>query len=177
MIIGDLVSYEAPGGIRQRWSVTSYDRHSRLVTLIGRDGLKVELPEEADKLDSTNPEVICNPPKVWQLLTAPVKSGAGPFVKMVIPSILRRPEINLEPWVDWIQSDIFREGGSFFVRPELKLRPGVLILATHQKGQTIRITIPQTIGTVARRQAVVNAALKPREEFNRFSRILQDDDD
>lgn len=177
MNVGDLISYEAPGGVRQRWCVTSFDRHSRLVTLIGQNGIKIELPEEADKLDATNPEVVCNPPKVWQLLTAPVKSGAGPFVKMVVPAILRRPEITLEPWFDWVQSDIFREGGSFFVRPELKLRPGVLILATHQKGQSVRITVPQTIGTVASRQAVVSAATKPPKEYNRFSRILRDDDD
>lgn len=177
MEVGDLISYEPQGGIRQRWLVTGYDRHSRLVTLIGRDESKIELPVEADKIDVTNPEVICHPPKVWQLLTAPIKSGAGPFVKMVIPAILRRPEIVLEPWVDWIQSDIFREGGSFFVSPHLKLRPGVLILATHQKGQSVRITIPQTIGTVSRRQAALNSSIKPKEEFNRFSRILRDDDD
>lgn len=176
MNVGELILYEPPGGDRQRWVVISFDRHARLMTLVGQDGTKIELPEEADKLDLNNPEVICNPSKVWQLLTAPVKSGAGPFIKMVIPPILRRPEIVLEPWVDWIQSDIFREGGSFFVRPELKLRPGVLILATHQKGQSVRITVPQTIGTVARRQAVVNASTKPKEEFNRFSRILQDDE-
>jgi hypothetical protein len=176
MIIGDLVSYEAQGGTCQRWIVTGYDRHSRLVTLIGQDGLKIELPEESDVL-STNPKVICNPPKVWQLLTAPVKSGAGPFVKMVIPAILNRPEISLEPWFDWVQSDIFREGGSFFVSPDLKLRPGVLILATHQKGQCVRITVSQTLGTVSRRQAVVNAATQPKAEFNRFSRILRDDDE
>ena len=96
---------------------------------------------------------------------------------MVVPAILRRPEIILEPWVDWIQSDIFREGGSFFVNPSLKLRPGVLILATHQKGHSVRITVPQTIGTVARRQAAVNSAAQPKAEFNRFSRILLDDDD
>ncbi len=175
MEVGDLISYEALGGVRQRWFVTGYNRHSRLVTLVGRDDSKIELPVDAEKMDVTNPEVICNPPKVWQLLTAPVKSGAGPFVKMVIPPILRRPEIILEPWVDWIQSDVFREGGSFFVRPELKLRPGVLILATHEKGQLVRITIPQTIGTVARRQAA--AVPKPKEELTRFSRILLDDED
>ena len=177
MEVGDLVSYEAQGGTRQRWVVTSFERHSRLVTLVGQDGSKIELPVEANEVTPTNPEVICHPPKVWQLLTAQVKSGAGPFVKMVIPALPRRPEIVLEQWVDWVQSDIFREGGSFFVRPDLKLRPGVLILATHQKGQSVRITIPSTIGTVARRQAVVNAHLKPKEEFNRFSRILRDDDD
>jgi hypothetical protein len=174
MKIGDLVLY-APETTPCRWIVTKYERMAQVVTLTDAEGNTVELPEEADK-GSDNPKVLCNPSKVWQMLTAPVKSGAGPFVKMVIPPILRRPEIVLEPMVDWIQSDIFREGGSFFVRPELKLRPGVLILATHKNGSLVRITVPSTIGTLAKRKAAV-APPPPKEEFTRFSRLLKDDDD
>jgi hypothetical protein len=175
--VGDLVSYEPSGAFRQRWVVTSYERIAKVVTLIGQDGAKIEIPVEANVTDPTNPQVICHPPKVWQLLTAPVRSAAGPFVKMVIPAILRRPEIVLEQWVDWIQSDIFREGGSFFVNPDLRLRQGVLILATHKNGHSVRITVPSTLGTSASRKAAKTATIKPKEEFNRFNRILRDDDD
>lgn len=168
MDVGDLVNYK-----NQRWFVLSYDRVARVVALFNQLGERVELPREFDTFNPEELQVIVNPSKKWQLLTAPIKSAAGPFVKMVIPGLPGRGEIVLEPWVDWIPSDPLREGGSFFVNPERKIRPGVLILATHRNGSIIRVTVQQTIGTVAKRKAAKAAAAPKPEPYTRYSRILK----
>ena len=169
MEIGDLVTYQD-----QRWFASSYDRVARVMVLFNLGGDRIELPFEFDLTHQQELSVIVNPSKKWQLLTAKVRSGAGPFVKLVVPELPRRPEIVLEPWVDWMPSDPMREGGSFLVNPERKIRPGVLLLATHKDGSCVRITVPQSIGTVAKRKAVA-APKKP--EYNRFTRVLKGDDD
>jgi hypothetical protein len=166
--IGDLVNYEG-----QRWFVLSYDRVAKTVSLFNQLEQRVELPHD---FELTNPiflQVVVNPSKKWQLLTAKVRPNSGPFVRMVIPGLPGRAEIVLEPWFDWIPSDPLREGGSFFVNPEKKLRPGVLLLATHRDGSVVRLVIPQTIGTVARRKAAKLAASPPPKPYTRYSRILK----
>lgn len=166
--VGDLVDYEG-----QRWFVLSYDRVAKVVSLLNQQGGSVELPHD---FDVTNPiflQVVVNPSKKWQLLTAPVKSNAGPFVKLVIPGLPGREEIFLIPWTDWIPSDPLRDGGSFFVNPKRKLRPGVLLLATHRNGAFVRVVVPQTIGTVAKRKAAKAAAVPKPEPYTRYSRILK----
>jgi len=175
MELGDLVQYQD-----KRWLVTSYDRVARLMTLYSLDGSKIELPREFDRTHTAELGVVANPPKQWPMLTAPFKSGAGPFVRLVVPGPPGRDsERVLEPWVDWVPSDFAREGGSFFVRPEVRLLPGMLLLATHRSGSLIRIVVPKTFGTVAHRVAVSKArapAARPSEQ-NRFTRLFNDDDD
>lgn len=174
MEIGDLVSYDG-----RRWFVLSLDRVAKVVALINQLGERVELPQDFDTSNPTSLQVVVNPSKKWQLLTAKVKSNAGPFVKLVIPGLPGRAEIVLDPWVDWIPSDPLRDGGSFFVNPEKKLRPGVLLLATHRNGSVVRVVIPQTIGTVAKRKAAKVAANPPPKPYTRYSRIMKgfaDDD-
>lgn len=174
MEIGDLVSYNG-----QRWFVLSFDRVAKVVALINQLGERIELPQEFDTSNPISLQVVVNPSKKWQLLTAKVKSNAGPFVKLVIPGLPGRAEIVLDPWVDWIPSDPLRDGGSFFVSPEKKLRPGVLLLATHRNGDVIRVVIPKTIGTVAKRKAAKVAANPPSKPYTRYSRIMKsfEDDD
>ena len=136
MEVGDLVDYEG-----QRWFVLSYDRVAKVVALFSQLSERIELPRD---FDITNPnflQVVVNPSQKWQLLTAPIKSSAGPFVKLVVPGLPGRPEIFLAPWIDWIPSDPLRDGGSFFVNPERKLRPGVLLLATHRNGSVVRVAL------------------------------------
>jgi hypothetical protein len=166
--VGDLVDYEG-----QRWFVLSYDRVAKVVALFSQLSERIELPRD---FDITNPnflQVVVNPSQKWQLLTAPIKSSAGPFVKLVVPGLPSRPEIFLAPWIDWIPSDPLRDGGSFFVNPERKLRPGVLLLATHRNGSVVRVVIPQTIGTVSKRKAMRAAAVPKKEPYTRYSRIMK----
>lgn len=168
MEVGDLVNYEG-----QRWFVLSYDRTAKVMALINQLNELIELPHDFDATDPIFLQVVVNPSKKWQLLTAKVKSASGPFVRMVIPALPGREEIVLTPWVDWIPSDPLREGGSFFVNPERKLRPGVLLLATHRDGSVIRVVVPQTIGTVAKRKAVKAAASPPPRPVTRYTKIMK----
>lgn len=174
MDVGDLVNYES-----QRWFVLSLDRVAKVVALTNQLGERVELPQDFDTSNPVFLQVVVNPSKKWQLLTAKVKSNAGPFVRLVIPGLPGRAEIVLDPWIDWIPSDPLRDGGSFFVNPERKLRPGVLLLATHRNGDVVRVVIPQTIGTVAKRKAARAVADPPPKPYTRYSRIIKgfgDDD-
>ena len=168
MEVGDLVDYEG-----QRWFVLSYDRVAKVVALFNQLGERIELPRDFEVTDPTSLQVVVNPSKKWQLLTAPVKPAAGPFVRLAIPGLPGRSEIFLVPWVDWIPSDPLRDGGSFFVNPERKLRPGVLLIATHRNGSVVRVVIPQTIGTVAKRKAMRAAASPKPEPYTRYSRIMK----
>jgi hypothetical protein len=170
--VGDLVNYEG-----QRWFVLSYDRVAKVVVLLNQLGEQVELPSDFEVTNSIFLQVVVNPSKKWQLLTAKVKSNAGPFVRLVIPGLPGRSEIVLGPWIDWIPSDPLRDGGSFFVNPERKLRPGVLLLATHRDGSVVRVMVPQTIGTVAKRKAAKVAANPPPKPYTRYSRILKSFED
>lgn len=173
MEVGDLVNYEG-----QRWFVLSYDRTAKVVALLNQLNEWVELPHDFDVTNPIFVQVVVNPSKKWQLLTAKIKSSSGPFVRMVIPGLPGREEIVLTPWVDWIPSDPLREGGSFFVNPERKLRPGVLLLASHRDGSVVRVVVPQTIGTVAKRKAAklaANPAPKPHTRYTRIMKGFEDD--
>ena len=174
MELGDLVQYKG-----ERWLATSFDRVARVMTLYSAGGVKTELPREFDRVHPTELQVVASPSKQWGMLTAPCKGGGGgPFVKMVVTGMPGRTKDRvLEPWVDWIPSDFARNGGSFFVRPEVKLLPGMLLLATHRNGSIVRVSVPTTFGTVARRKALAEAKASKPPEQNRFTRLLGADDD
>lgn len=167
MKIGDLVEHEG-----RRWAVINFDQTVRVGLVVDAQGTRKELPD-----DEPGCQVIAHPPESWLVLSAPVKSRAGPFVKLAIPDLPGRPERVLEPWVDWIQSDPVRDGGSLFIHPDVRLLPGVVLIAAHRSGALVRIQVPRTYGTVAQRQAAqATAARPPPEPVNRFSHILDDDD-
>jgi len=172
MDLGDLVRYQD-----KSWSVTSYDRVARLMILHTSEGEKIELPREYDRIHSSELQIVTHPPTKWPMLTAPTRSGAGPFVQLMVPPPPGRgSERVLVPWVDWVPSDCAREGGSFFVSPEVGLLPGMLLIATHKNGALVRIVVPKTFGTVQQRKILANSR-KPLEpaEKNRFTRLLGDD--
>jgi len=164
MKVGDLVEHEG-----QRWLVIKYDREVRVVQAVNASGTRKELAD-----DSPDCQVIVNVPESWPTLAAPTKSGAGPFVRLVIPALPGREDRVLEPWVSWIQADPIREGGSVFISPAAGLLPGVVLIATHRNGALTRIQVPRTYATMAQKQAA--AARPPVEPHNRFRHILDDDD-
>lgn len=179
MEIGDLVSYQG-----QRWLVMSFDRVSRLMTLVNFEGGSAEIPREYDRTHKTELQVIANPSRQWGLLTAKIKgTSAGPFVRVVDPAPIGKPEKVLEPWQDWVPSDFARSGGSFFVNPEVGLLPGTVLIATHRNGTSIRVPVPKTFGTVTERKnlvqrtAAAKVVTKKPKEHTRFSRLLADDDE
>jgi len=149
--------------------VLRYDPTIRIGYLLNAEGTQKEAPEEDCR-------VLVNPVKSWPTLAAPTKSGAGPFVKLMVPGLPGRQDLVLEPWVDWIQSDPAREGGSLFVSPEARLLPGVVLIATHRNGALVRLKVSRTFGTVEQKQRAA-APRVPAEPANRFSHILDDDDE
>jgi hypothetical protein len=169
MKLGDLVEHEG-----KRWVVLSYDRVLRLNLLLDQAGIRKEVPDEAP--DAT---VIANPTLEWPTLTAAIKPGAGPFVKLAVPGLPGNQERVLTPWVDWVQSNPGRDGGSLFVNPAARLNPGMVLIATHRNGALVRVSVPRNYGTVAQRRA--RAAIQnpppPTEPVNRFNRILDDEDE
>lgn len=169
MKLGDLVAYQ--GG---SWLVTSYDSVARLFTLVDKTGAKMELPR-----DYGEAQVVANPSKQWPVIIAPVKRGAGPFVKIQIPRISEDNLLTKEllAWVQWVPSDCGREGGPFFVHPELNILPGMLLVAVHAKGTLVRIVVPKTFGTTSHRKVLARAKKSVRSEENRFTRLSREDDE
>lgn len=163
---GDLVEHEGA-----RWVVLGYDQELRLNLLLSQAGVRKEVPDEASET-----QVIANPTLEWPTLTAAIKHGAGPFVKLAVPGLPGNPERVLAPWVDWVQSNPGRDGGSLFVSPAARLTPGMTLIAVHRNGALTRVSVPRNYGTVAQRRARVAVQTSP-EPGNRFNRILDDEDE
>lgn len=168
MQVGDLVLYQG-----QRWLVHRLDKMTRTVFLYNQVGATAELPDMHDRLEPDTIKVVAKPSLDWKVIPAPIKSGAGPFVKFTVPGPLGRKARELRPWLDWIPSDPFRDGGSVFVRPGISLPSHTVVIFTHQNGVAARIKLPRILTTVAKTRAVPKVATVPE---NRFSRMLDDDD-
>jgi hypothetical protein len=170
MNIGDLVLYK-----ERRHLVRSYDKVTRTVVIVAQDGSTCELPAELDVHQPHSVSVLANPGKQWKVLTSKVKLGAGPFVKATVPQPLLRGDRVLEPWVDWIASDPFREGGSIFISPQVGLRLGDMVILTHRNGTTARVSVTSKFSTVTQLRRSKEPPKKV--ETNRFTSLLDDDED
>lgn len=165
MRIGDLIEYEG-----SRWVIVSYDKLVRVGLALDAAGARREVADDAEGL-----VVVGNPASDWPTIMAPLKLGAGPFVKLSQPGLPGQPERVLEPWTQWIQSDPVRDGGSLFIHPSVRLLNGEVLLAQHRNGTVVRLLVPRNFGTVAQRQARVVKPVPP-EPMNRFNHILDDDE-
>ena len=188
MELADLVLYKD-----QRWVVVSLDRTCRLMALYNKLGDRVELPNDYDLTHATELQVICNPPKSWKLLPAKVRNvSAGPFVNLGIAG----SPLVLQPWVEWLPSSYNRSGGPVYIRPDVKLKPGMTLIATHQSGLQVSVIVPRSFVTVERRvkldkqkQRAAGKVVEEKEEVlveegpavepipNRYANFLRDDDD
>lgn len=140
MNLGAVVRYE-----EKLWRVYKLDSHVRTATLIRWGG---HLQEVAD--DDPNVVVVANLDQ-WPVVTARVKPTAGPLVKL---SLTRNGRSRaLEPLVDWVPSDLMRAGGSIFMKPELNLRVGEILIAEYANGNATRIVITKRYGSMAQRKA------------------------
>jgi len=174
MIAGDLVLY-----LSERWLVVRVDEDFHTALLVNQAGRRVEV---ADALEEEMPEalqVVANPASQWPLVALPTKRLTGPVVTITIPNPTVRDRV-LEAWVEWVPADPVREGGTLYFHPDLRLRQGVVLVATFKSGVKSRITIPKNFGTVSQRKTQSNVPkfLAP-EEKNRFNRdrdVLGEDD-
>jgi hypothetical protein len=148
MKIGDLVTYAG-----HRWKVAVRNSQYRTCTLARPDGPSVEVPDDMDYRplpDRPKLEVICHLATEWPFIAAPVRPRSGPVVK-----ITRRRQ-DLMVMYDWVPSDFLRPGGSIFLNPELHLRQGEVLAATHQDKSLSRMVVTATFGTIKRRIAQQN---------------------
>lgn len=170
MDLGDLVLYK-----KRRWLVERFSKMARTAYLRAQNGDVEELPDKLDLLDPATLRVLTNPSRQWKVLTAGIKSGAGPFVKLVVPGVLGRQAITLIPWGDWIPSDLSREGGSVFIRPGLKISAHTIVLLTHRNGTSVRVKVPAVMRTVAQQRDRLQPKTPEPEIQDRFSRMMEDD--
>jgi hypothetical protein len=175
MKIGDLVLFSD-----DKWLVRNYDKMTRTVVLCNQTGDKRELPVDMDVHTPDQIQVLCNPGLQWHVLAVKVKPNAGPFIRAEAPAKVPGASLTFRPrplanWEDWIPSDPFREGGSVFINPSFGLRTGDLVLFTHRNGSQSRMIVPGNFGTVASARTAKIPIKKP--EVNRFTHILDDDDD
>lgn len=168
----DLVEYQG-----KPWLVTRVQEDFGVVNLTCVDGSRAEVP---DDLDQTKPEelkVVAHPPSQWPMIAVPSKPGYGPFISVEVPGVTTLTA--LIPWKDWVPADPVREGGTLFFNPELRLRPGQVLVATFKNGKKARLTITKSFLTVGQRVSASiqkNAPPVPVEERNRFNRVLLEDD-
>ena len=149
MILGAIVRYEG-----HSWRVFKLDRNVRTATLMRWGG---SLQEIAD--DDTGAIVVADP-SMWPVVTARVKTVAGPLVRL---SLARRGRSrDLEPLAEWVPSDMTRAGGSIFVSPGLKLQVGEILVAGYTNGSALRIVITKRYGTMAQR--MVRQSAVPRKK-------------
>lgn len=167
MQVGDLVLYQD-----HRWFVHRFDKMTRTVFMFDQTGKQSELPDMLDLTDPDKVKVVARPSKSWKVLTAPIKTGSGPFIKLAIPGQLGRKDQELRPWVDWIPSDPFRDGGSVFVRPGVQIPLHTNVMLTHQNGSTIRVKLPRSFTTVSKRIKEVSTVPTKKDRFS----MLDDDD-
>lgn len=169
MKAGDLIEYK-----KTRWRVLHLNRTTRLVSLIGLDNSKIEIPDNLDIVEPENCQVVAVPATTWHTVTAPIKKGAGKIVKLILPSLRSAPRELLEGY-DWISADPSREGGSLFLNPVVGLKAGDVVLAEYLNGTRNRITITNLIGTVAQKQARMVPKEAPKPSV--YDQVLFDDED
>jgi hypothetical protein len=161
--LGDLVSHD-----NHFWIVARYDpKRTRTATLLNREGLSMEIPHNEPV------EVVANPSRDWPFVAAPVKPMLGPVVGITRSSSADVVD-DLELYRDWIPSEPTRAGGSIFLSPLLRLRPGDFLLLRHVTGKTSRVVIPHTFGTIGQKQA--RNIAKPKPVKTAYTRLLDDDD-
>jgi hypothetical protein len=173
MNVGDLAIYEG-----DRWITIRVNSETRMALLINQAGRRVEVPDTIEEDTPDALEVVANPAANWPLVAFPTKRGTGPILSISMPGPVQSTD--LATWADWVPADPVREGGALYFNPELRLRPGEVLLATFKNGSKGRITIPRSFGTVQQRivaSQTAPAKMLPPEERTRFNRgdVLGDD--
>jgi hypothetical protein len=139
MNLGTLVKHEG-----HVWRVYKVDKHVKTVTLIRWGGALLEIAD-----DDPGASVVADPSE-WPVVTVRVRPNAGPLVTLSLTRGRRLRQ--LEPFVDWVPSDMGRPGGSIFVSPALNLRIGEVLIAEYKTGASARIVITKRFGTMAERK-------------------------
>jgi len=171
MQVGDIIELHGSGP-EDRYRVLQHERMTRTYKVI--QWSTGTLMEVADDMDATDDQcqVVCNPAADWPFVATKVRpTRIGPVI-----SVLRSSENRLLiPMQDWAPTDQLKAGGALFFSPDLRLRQGEVLVATHREGTMTRIAITKAFGSVKLRRKRAERARKPPEPPTAFDRILQED--
>lgn len=140
----------------------------RTVVLRQLDGKAIEVAN-----DDSRCRVLANLPTRWPFITLPRK-------KTRIERIILTRNGNssaIQPMIGWVPADPLHNGGVIYFHPNLKLRPGEVLVAHHLDGSSTRINVTKTFGTVQRKLDLTEAKQQPVSvPPNLYDRLLGDDD-
>ena len=168
MRIGDIATHQG-----KCWLVAS-TKAGHLCVLRAWDGSEAEVPDGCEKDPESGLKVVAHP-STWPFIAAPIRSKAGPIVRVTI--VREGRQLELEPLVDWVPSSMQRPGGPIFFNPELRLQRGEVLVACYQSGKTTRLMVNASFATVKRRQQRIQQANQPPVRRTVYDRLMSDDDD
>lgn len=165
MQIGDVVTYRD-----QLWQVVS-PRHGRLFALRTWEGEEHEVPELYDVHPPDSGLKVVAKAGSWPFVSAPFRTKDGP-----IRQVLRHGK-ELLPLIDWTPGVALRPGGPVYLNPALGLKRGEVLVAVHQRGFRVRLSINGGLLNVRQRHAKANPPTPvKRTVYDRMDRGLFDDD-
>jgi len=163
--LGDLVEYQ-----KDRWYVTKRNHGVRTVILRKFDLTGIEIAD-----NDPDCKVIANPPRQWPFISAPRHPKAG-LIERITISRKEGPKL-LVPMHAWVPSEALHNGGVIYFHPNLKLRPGEVLVARHRTQTLTRLNVTQTFGNVQRRLALDAAKREPPAPQTRYDYLLIDDEE
>jgi hypothetical protein len=164
--VGDLVTYDG-----RRWKVATSNSQYRTCTLSRPNGPSIDVPDDLDRRpvpELLELKVLCHLSTEWPFIAASARPKAGPIVKITRG---RRELVMME---DWVPSDFLRPGGSVFLNPDLRLKQGEVLAATHKDGSLSRLAVTGNFGTVKNRIARKNRPRRSPKPRTVYDRLMSD---
>lgn len=162
MNIGDIVSYQGT-----RWAVLTRDSSFGTCSLSTWEGRRIDVPDSLDKPGS-GLEVV-HRPSAWPFVAVPMRPKSGRVIEV------HRGTQQLEPFEDWVPSGMFSVGGSLFFNPNLKLRPGEVLILVHERGSRSRVILTRSFGTAKHKKRRAAEPWKPRKPKTVYDHLMGKD--
>jgi len=169
---GDLITV---GGLC--WLVARQDGTE--VLIVSPDGNQQTVPARLDIESPSVCKVIANPTTDWPFIVVKPNIKKGLIVAVYRPLIRNIDAVPLKPFEEYIVGEPLRSGGAIYLNPALNLRPHETLLVAFQKGQTEKVVLPPTFGTINQKVKKAAAKAAPKVETV-YDRLLNDpswDDD
>ena len=168
MRLGDLIFY---GG--RRWIVRRIERPTRTAILHDGDRTSETIPDDLDKTQADQCQVIANPADDWPVVTMTARPKFGRLKKIGRPA-LQGPVTELVLFQDWVVADPTQTGAAIFFNPMLNLRHGDLLLATYERG-TARVQIPREFLSTAEKMARAAAPAPEPPRLSVYDRLRRNE--
>jgi hypothetical protein len=152
--VGDIVRYQD-----KVWKVSGHNRDYGTFVLVNFEAERVEVT-------AMEPLEVLYATSAWPFVALPAKAFKSGRITEV-----RRRNVSLRPMFDWVPSDLIRAGGSLFFSPELRLQVGEVLVAKHEKGSLIRVSITRAFGTGTQRKRRKERPWKPPAPVTVYDRL------